>query len=141
MMNVRDFHLLPGHTPEKEHALKPGEMITAVSLPVLPRGSRQHYVKLRDRDSFEFALASAAVIVWVNAGRIRNARVALGGVGTKPWRAIAAENVLRGAAAEPVTFRRAAEAALQDAQPRRHNAFKIRLAQQVIERALSAATS
>lgn len=140
-INVRDFHLLPGTTPEEEHDLLPGELITAVTLPVPAAGSRQQYVKLRDRESFEFALASAAVMVWLDGGRIRDARVALGGVGTKPWRAIAAENILRGSAATAETFHAAAVAALRHAQPRRHNAFKIPLAQQALERALSQAVA
>ena len=137
----RDFHLLPGRTPEKETVLEAGELITAITLPVLPTGSRQHYLKLRDRESFEFALASAAVILWMNGGRIRDARVALGGVGTKPWRAVAAENALRGAAPTPETFHSAATAALLEARPRRFNGFKVALARQVIQRALTEATA
>jgi xanthine dehydrogenase YagS FAD-binding subunit len=135
------FHLLPGATPDKEHALVPGELITAVVLPALPPGSRQQYVKLRDRQSFEFALASAAVIVWLDGGRIRDVRIALGGVATKPWRAPAAESVLRGAAPTEEVFRADATAALRDAQPRKHNAFKVPLAQQAIVRALTDAIS
>src|SRR5688572_10731410 len=137
----RDFHLLPGSTPEREFDLEPGELITAITLPAVSVGSRQHYLKLRDRESFEFALASGAVMVWLDGGRIRDARVALGGIGTKPWRAIAAENTLRGAAPTLETFRSAGHAALRDALPRKHNAFKVELAQQVIERALQDATS
>ena len=133
----RDFHLLPGDTPDREHALRPGELVTAITLPKLPAGSRQHYVKLRDRESFEFALASAAVIVWLDGGRVRDVRVALGGVATKPWRAVAAENVLRGAEPGAETFQCAAAAALAEAQPRRYNAFKLVLARQAIERALA----
>ena len=138
-IRFRDFHRLPGDTPEKESALEAGELVTSLTLPALPPGSRQHYLKLRDRESFEFALVSAAVIVWFEGGRIRDARVALGGVGTKPWHAPAAENVLRGAAPTAETFRAAATAVLQDAQPRRYNAFKVPLAQQVIVRALEEA--
>lgn len=140
-IRFRDFHRLPGDSPEKESALEPGELITSLTLPALPPGSRQHYLKLRDRESFEFALVSAAVIVWLDGGRIRDARVALGGVATKPWHALAAENVLRGAMPSADTFRAAAAAALHEAQPRRFNAFKVPLAQQVIERALEEALS
>jgi xanthine dehydrogenase YagS FAD-binding subunit len=134
-----EFHLLPGDTPEREHALEPGELITAVIIPPPPPNSAQFYLKLRDRESFEFALASAAVLVTRDDDRIRDARVALGGVGTKPWRSPEAETVLRGATISPDIFRRAAEVALQSAQPRRHNAFKVILAQQALQRALAEA--
>jgi xanthine dehydrogenase YagS FAD-binding subunit len=131
-----EFHLVPGRTPEKEHALRPDELITAVMLPAPPRGARQHYLKLRDRESFEFALASVALVITRDGDRIGEARVALGGVGTKPWRSAAAENALRGQPATEASFAAAAEAALRGAQPRQHNAFKIPLAQQAIRRAL-----
>jgi xanthine dehydrogenase YagS FAD-binding subunit len=136
-----DFHLLPGDTPDREHALRPGELVTAVILPPPLDGSRQHYVKLRDRESFEFALASAAVILRLDGDRIPYARVALGGVATKPWRATTAEQVLHGAIANAATFEQAADAALRDARPRHHNAFKIPLARQAIKRALADAVS
>ena len=134
-----EFHLLPGRTPEREHALAADEIITAVVLPPPPAGSRQHYLKLRDRESFEFALASAAVLVTRDGDTIREARVALGGVGTKPWRSPAAEAALRGRPANSDTFRAAADAALREATPRPHNAFKIPLARQAVERALTQA--
>lgn len=134
-----DFHLLPGNTPEREHALQPGELITAVTLPPPPAGARQHYLKLRDRESFEFALASAAVLVTREGDHIREARVALGGVATKPWRSAAAEAALRGKPASAATFAAAADAALREARPHEHNAFKIPLARQALARALSAA--
>ena len=140
-ITLRDFHLLPGASPEKEHALRPDELVTAVILPAEPAGSRQHYLKLRDRESFEFALASAAVIAWLDGGRIRDVRIALGGVATKPWRALAAESLLRGAAPSPDLFQHAAATALRDAQPRKHNAFKVALAQQAIVRALQEVTA
>jgi len=135
----RDFHLLPGRTPEKEHALAPGEIITAVMLPPLPAGTRSCYVKLRDRESYEFALAAAAAVLRVEGGKIREARLALGGVATKPWRATEAEAVLRGAPPGGEIFRRAAAAALQGAQPRTYNAFKIELARLAVARALATA--
>ncbi|HVS52728.1 MAG TPA: xanthine dehydrogenase family protein subunit M [Opitutaceae bacterium] len=132
-----EFHLLPGDTPEKEHALGAGELITAIVLAPPPAGARQHYLKLRDRESFEFALASVAVVASLDGDRFGDVRLALGGVATKPWRSRAAEEVLRGAPANDATFRAAAEAALRDARPRRHNAFKVTLAQQAIRRALA----
>jgi xanthine dehydrogenase YagS FAD-binding subunit len=137
MIPFRDFHLLPGTTPHLEHALQPGELITAVHLPAPPPSARQRYVKLRDRESFEFALASAAVVIVPDGPRIGEARVAFGGIATKPWRSPAAESALRGAPPNAETFARAAEAALREAQPRKHNAFKVTLARQALCRALS----
>ncbi len=135
----REFHLLPGDTPEREHALRPGELITAITLPAPPAGARQRYLKLRDRESFEFALASAAVVVTRDGSRLADARVAFGGIATKPWRSEAAETVLRGAEASESTFARAADAALREARPRRYNAFKVPLAKQALVRALTEA--
>ena len=134
-----DFHLLPGHTPHREHALRAGELITSITLAPPPSAAKQHYLKLRDRESFEFALASAAVVIIRDGDRIREARIALGGVGTKPWRCPAAEDALRGATIGEAAFAAAAEAALQDARPREHNAFKIPLAKQALRRALAEA--
>jgi len=133
------FHLLPGNTPERESALRPGELITSITLGPPVEGARQHYLKLRDRESFEFALASAAVVISRDGNHIREVRVALGGVGTIPWRSREAEDVLRGAPADETIFEAAATAALRDAQPRRFNAFKIPLAQQALRRALAEA--
>lgn len=138
---LKDFHLLPAATPEREHALEPDELITSVTLPPPIENARSHYLKVRDRDSFEFALASAAVVIAVEAGRIRIARVALGGVGTKPWRSPAAEAVLEGAPAVEATFEAAAEAALRGAQPQRDNAFKVTLARRTLQRALATVTA
>jgi xanthine dehydrogenase YagS FAD-binding subunit len=138
---ILDFHLLPGKTPEREFALKPDELITDVTLPPPMTGARSWYLKLRDRESFEFALASAAVVLAVENGKIRDARVALGGVGTKPWRALEAEAVLRGASASEDTYRRAADAALKDAHPRKYNAFKVELARRVVVRGLNLVTA
>lgn len=134
-----DFHRLPGDTPERETALEAGELITAVTLAPPLADTRHAYIKLRDRESFEFALASAAVIVSRDGDRIRDARVAFGGIATKPWRSAAAEAALRGAAANETTFRTAADAALRDAQPRKHNGFKLELAKQALVRALAEA--
>lgn len=136
-----DFHLLPGATPERETVLGPGDLVTAVVLPPPVAGSKQLYLKLRDRASYEFALASAAVVVSVDAGgTITRARVALGGVGTKPWRSPEAEAALQGRRAEPATFRDAGEAALRDARPQSQNGFKITLAKRCLAHALATAT-
>ncbi len=131
-----EFHLLPGDTPHLEHALTPGELIIAVVVSPPLEHARSHYLKVRDRQSYEFALASAAVQLVVEQGTIRDARVALGGVGTKPWRSPEAETVLRGAPATHDTFAAAAEAALAGAQPRQYNAFKVPLAHRTLIQAL-----
>ena len=125
---IADFHLLPGDTPHLETALEHGEMITAVELPLLPYAWRSHYLKVRDRWSYAFALVSAAVVLDLNDDQIRDARIALGGVGTKPWRSPEAEQVLIGAPATEETFAAAADAAMQNATPRQHNGFKVELA-------------
>ena len=135
----QDFHLLPGDHPERETALEPGEMITAVDIPPLPPGARSSYVKVRDRASFAFALASAAVALDVHDGTIRSARIALGGVATKPWRARDAERLLAGRHADAVSYRAAADVALAGAVPRAHNRFKIELAKRTVVRALARA--
>jgi xanthine dehydrogenase YagS FAD-binding subunit len=137
---IGEFHLLPGQTPERETVLEPGDLITHVTLPPPVAGSKQLYVKLRDRASYEFALASAAVVLTVASGRVTRARVALGGVGTKPWRSPEAEAALVGQPAEVASFRRAAEAALRDARPQTENAFKIELAKRCLAHALKTAT-
>jgi xanthine dehydrogenase YagS FAD-binding subunit len=131
------FHLLPGDTPERETMLEPAELIVAIEVPPLSFAHRSHYLKVRDRASFEFALASAAVAADIDGGVIRDARIALGGVGTKPWRARAAEQSLIGQPAETASFERAAAQALAGARPAEHNRFKIPLAQRVLARALS----
>ncbi len=137
---IGEFHLLPGQTPERETVLEPGDLITHVTLPPPVAGSKQLYLKLRDRASYEFALASAAVVLTLASGRVTRARVALGGVGTKPWRSPEAEAALVGQPAEAASFRRAAEAALRDARPQSENAFKIELAKRCLAHALHTAT-
>ena len=117
--------------------LEHGELITAVDLPAAAWLAHSHYLKVRDRASYAFALASAAVALDIANGTIREARVALGGVGTKPWRSTAAEHALVGKRAAPATFRAAAEAALRGAAPHRHNAFKVELAKRTLVRALT----
>lgn len=136
-----DFHLLPGDTPWKEHALAEDELITHVTLDAPIKNNNSHYLKLRDRASYQFALASSGVIVSVDGGVIREARIALGGVGSKPWRAHAAEKALLGQAAEQASFEKAARIAFTDAKPQKHNAFKIPLGQQAIVRSLTTATA
>src|SRR2546422_6156124 len=110
-----DFHLLPGNTPHRETMLEPGDLITHVTLPAPIAGSKQVYLKLRDRASYEFALASAAVVLTITSGNITRARIALGGVGTKPWRSPEAEAALMGKAANDATLRPTAEAPLPGA--------------------------
>jgi xanthine dehydrogenase YagS FAD-binding subunit len=137
---IDDFFLLPGTTPERETVLEPGDLITHVTLPRPADGSRSLYLKLRDRASYEFALASAAVIVRVTDGRVSHARVALGGVGTKPWRSREAEAALVSARPDITSFRRAAADALAGARPQTGNAFKVELAQRCLVHALTLAT-
>jgi xanthine dehydrogenase YagS FAD-binding subunit len=132
-----EFHLLPDAHPERETVLHPGDVITAIELPALPYARRSMYLKVRDRASFAFALAAAAVAIDLSGGTIRQARVALGGVGTKPWRSHEAERVLAGKPATAETFRAAADAALAGARPYKDNAFKIELAKRTLVRALA----
>jgi xanthine dehydrogenase YagS FAD-binding subunit len=139
-IQMADFHLIPGTTPHRETVLEPGDLITHVTLPPPAPGNRSFYLKLRDRASYEFALASAAVVVTVEGGRIARARIALGGVGTKPWRSIEAEALLEGEAVGEPVFRRAADAALRDAKPQSENGFKVELARRCLVYALKQAT-
>ena len=138
---VTDFYLLPGKTPQRETMLEPGELIVALTIPNTAHARRSTYLKVRERSSYAYALASAAVGLDVQAGTIRSARVALGGVGTKPWRSPEAEKVLTGAPATEATFRAAAAAALRGAQPREENRFKVELAQNTLVQALLAVSS
>jgi len=133
---VSDLHLLPGAQPEREFSLGPGELITAVRVPLGDLPARSRYLKVRDRQSYAFALTSCAAAVQMESGVIRSARFALGGVGTKPWRVPEAERSLRGERPTRETFARAAEIALQGAKPRRDNAFKVELAKRTAVRAL-----
>ena len=139
-VDLVDFYLRPGDTPQVETVLRPGELIVAVDLPGAPHSQNSGYLKVRDRASFEFALTSAAVGLDVRHAVIRSARVALGGVGTTPWRSPQAESVLVGAAANRRTFERAAHAALEEAVTYRHNGFKVALARRTIVRALELLT-
>jgi xanthine dehydrogenase YagS FAD-binding subunit len=134
-----EFHVPDGEDPAKESALEHGELITAVELPNTPFFRRSHYLKVRGRASFEFALASAAVALEVKDGKVTAARVALGGVATKPWRSAEAEAALVGAKAGEDAYAAAARAAVKGARPQKHNAFKVELARRVLVRALTTA--
>ncbi|TGE18328.1 FAD binding domain-containing protein [Hymenobacter elongatus] len=131
-----EFHVLPGTTPQRETIIEADELIVAVLVPATAQARKSHYVKVRDRASYAFALVSAAVGLDVQGGQIRAARIALGGVGTKPWRAQEAEKLLVGKAATEENFRAAAAAAVRGAQPREHNRFKVEMVQKTIVRAL-----
>jgi xanthine dehydrogenase YagS FAD-binding subunit len=133
---ITEFYLLPGETPDRETVMAPGEIITAVLLPPPSAAERSHYLKLRDRASFEFALVSAAVAVVQQDGRIRSARVAVGGVGTRPWRLPAVEAALAGAPATPQGFLAATAQATDGAKPLAENGFKVSLMQRALVRAL-----
>lgn len=136
---IDDFFLLPGETPHLEHPLEHGELITAIDVPAVPIARWSTYLKVRDRESYEFALTSAAAAMRVEDGTVAEVRLALGGVATKPWRARQAERVLTGARADRDSFERAARAEMADAIPRSMNAFKIELAQRTMIRALATA--
>jgi xanthine dehydrogenase YagS FAD-binding subunit len=138
---ISDFFLLPGATPERETVLEPGELITSVTLPPPPAGARSTYLKLRDRASYEFALASAAVVAVVAGGSFERVRIALGGVGTKPWRNRDAETALEGKPATSENFALAAQIILRDAKAASQNAFKIELAKRCIVHALTLVTN
>ena len=132
-----DFHLLPGSTPQLEHDLKHGELIVSLFVPDAPHAVHSAYLKVRDRSEYEFALASAAVGLDINGGVIRSARIALGGAGTKPWRARFAEAALAGKAPTTENFRAAAEAEMKSARGHGRNNFKIELAKRTLVRAFS----
>jgi xanthine dehydrogenase YagS FAD-binding subunit len=134
---IDDFYLLPGETPEVEHPLGHGELIVAIDVPALPLARRSLYLKFRDRRSYEFALVSVLAALEVADGTIVDVRLALGGVGTKPWRARRAEAQLVGAPATRESFAVAAADELSVAQVRTHNAFKVELARRAIVRALT----
>jgi xanthine dehydrogenase YagS FAD-binding subunit len=140
---VDALYCLPGDTPERENVLEPGDLIVALRLPAEARmfASHARYLKVRERTSYAFAVVSAAAALRIERGTIRDARLALGGVAAKPWRARAAEKMLAGSKPDPAAFRRAAEAALADAKPSGDNQFKIELAQRIIVRALTLAAA
>jgi xanthine dehydrogenase YagS FAD-binding subunit len=135
-----DFHRLPGSTPERDNVLDRGDLIVAIEVPARAEAQTSHYLKVRDRASYEFALVSAAAAVATDDGRIRSARLAMGGVAHKPWRLTAAETGLRGISLDDTAgLRSAIAASFIDARPLAHNAFKVELAQRVALRALQTA--
>src|ERR1700723_600333 len=140
---LENMHRLPGNTPEKENVLEPGDLIVALRLPAEARAFALHtrYLKVRERTSYAFALVSAAAALRIEHGKIVDARLALGGVAAKPWRARAAEESLAGARPTADAFRRAAEAALADAKPSGDNLFKIELARRILVRTLTLAAA
>ncbi len=138
---IADFHRLPGSTPNIETNLQAGELITAVDLPAPPFAVRSTYLKVRDRASYAFALVSVAAVLEIDAGKIKTARIALGGVAHKPWRAQKAEQALSGQSADERSFSAAAAAELADAKGYKYNEFKIELAKRAIVRALTTATT
>ncbi|TMR90467.1 FAD binding domain-containing protein [Nonomuraea basaltis] len=133
---LTEFLLQPGDTPDREHDLRPGELITAVEIPPHPQLMRSGYLKVRDRQSYEFALTSAAVVLNITGGLIRDARVAAGGVGTVPWRLTTVERRLVGARPSERLWAEAAAASADGARPRRHNGFKAELLKRTVERQL-----
>ena len=138
---IDDFFLTPGHTPHREHPLEHGELITAIEVPSAPVARRSRYLKVRDRESYEFALVSVAGALSLVDGTIADVRLALGGVATKPWRAHRAEGVLLGASATRESFAEAARMELSDARTTQHNAFKPELARRAIVRVLETLTA
>ncbi len=137
---VGEFHRLPGDTPERDTNLEHGELITAIELPKSNFARNSYYLKVRDRASYAFALVAVAAALEMNGGRIKQARVVLGGVAHKPWRSAEAEAALAGKPASEDSFRQAAEAALAGAKPLAHNAYKVELGKRAVVRALMRAS-
>jgi xanthine dehydrogenase YagS FAD-binding subunit len=135
-LKLDDFYRLPGGSPEKENELQPGELITEIRVPALPWARKSAYLKIRDRDSYEFALTSAAVALDIAGDRIEDARVAVGGVGTKPWKLPAVSEALKGKSLSRETILAAAELSGSGAKPLRYNRFKIELVKRTVARAL-----
>ncbi|MFG1621283.1 FAD binding domain-containing protein [Kribbella sp. NPDC049227] len=131
-----DFFLLPGDTPQLEHPIAPGELIVGIDVPGAPIARGSVYLKFRDRQSYEFALVSVAAAIEVEANVVAGVRIAMGGVGTKPWRARRAEAALIGSPANETSFRQAAAVELAEAVVREHNGFKVELAQRAMVRGL-----
>lgn len=139
-ISFAEFHRLPGNTPEQDNVLDRGDLIVAVDIAARPEARASHYLKVRDRQSYEFALVSAAVGITIDSGRIGSARLALGGVAHKPWRLAEAETALRGLSLEDLgALRSAIATSFTEARPLTHNAFKIELVQRVVLRALQVA--
>lgn len=138
-ISLVDFHRLPGNTPQRDTNLEPGEIIVAVAIPPNAFAPRSHYLKVRDRASYAFALVSVAAALDMDGDTVRSARIALGGVAHKPWRATGAEKVLVGARLDPATLAKVAQASVEGAMPLKDNAFKVDLAKRSVVRALQAA--
>ena len=136
-VNLQDFYLLPGKTPDREHDIRPGEIIAEIFVPRKAWANRSGYLKIRDRESYEFALTSAAAVLDLNGSTIRDARIAVGGVGTKPWALPAVVAALKGKTADRATFEAAAEQASEGAKLLSQNSFKLPLLQRTIVRVLS----
>jgi xanthine dehydrogenase YagS FAD-binding subunit len=135
-ISLADLYRLPGDTPQRETMLEPGELITAILLPSNDAAGHSHYLKLRDRASFEWALVSVAVALEMDGSHVRRARVVAGGVGTKPWRLVRVEEMLQGTPLAPERARRAGDLASEGAAPRPGNAFKVPMLQRAVERAV-----
>jgi xanthine dehydrogenase YagS FAD-binding subunit len=142
LMPIADFHRLPGDTPQRDTNLGHGELIVSIELPVAAGefARHSHYLKVRDRTSYAFAMVAVAAALDMDGDRIRQARVVLGSVAHKPWRSTEAEAILTGRRADEGVFRQAAEAALRDARPLAHNAYKVELGQRSVARALMRAS-
>jgi xanthine dehydrogenase YagS FAD-binding subunit len=136
---LTDFHRLPGATPQRDTVLAPDELIVGVYLPPAKPGTRSHYLKVRDRASYAFALVSVATVVRLSGDRVDDARIVLGGVAHKPWRVIAAERALVGRSLDPVSIDAAARVAIEGARPLKDNRYKVELARQSVARALRVA--
>jgi xanthine dehydrogenase YagS FAD-binding subunit len=136
-IRVGDFFRQPGATPDQEHNLRPGQLIVAVEVPVRPDTAHSGYLKVRDRQSYEFALCSAAVALDLSGGRVRSARVAVGGVATVPWRLPAVERAIVGRPPSPELWRSAAALAADGAKPLSDNGFKVELVKRTVERQLT----
>lgn len=137
---IDDFHRLPGTTPQQDTNLDHGELIVAIELPKSNFAKNAYYLKVRDRASYAFALVAVAAAMELDGATVRNARVVLGGVAHKPWRSREAEAALTGQPASQESFQRAAEAAMRDAKPLAHNAYKVELGKRAIVRALMRAS-
>lgn len=136
LLKLDEFYLLPGETPNLENQLKPGELITEIQVPRLDLAQRSLYLKIRDRESYEFALTSAAVAVALDGETVRDARVAVGGVGTKPWKLPQVAQALIGKRLDRETIEASSNMAAEGAHPLKQNGFKVELVKRTVARAL-----
>lgn len=139
VINFADYHRLPGENPEKDNNLNQGELVTSIEIPKNNFAAKSYYLKVRDRASYAFALVSVAAAIETDGSKIKNVRVAMGGVSHKPWRALEAEKFLNGKEATEANFKAAAEAEMKNAKPLEHNKFKVELGKRAIVRALTMA--